>query len=43
MAWYLSEECIFFSTPGFDARFSLMLHMISLFAFSATIACILSS
>jgi hypothetical protein len=41
MAWYLSEECICFSIPGFDASFSLNVsHDKSVFVFTAKMACI---
>jgi hypothetical protein len=39
MAWYLSEEYIFFSTPGFDASFSPNAsHDKSMFVFTAKMA-----
>jgi hypothetical protein len=44
MAWYLSEECIFFSTPGFDGSFSLNAsHDKSVLVFTAKMACIMSA
>jgi hypothetical protein len=44
MAWYLSEECVFFITPGFDASFSLHAsHDKPIFVFAAKMACIAST
>jgi hypothetical protein len=44
MAWYLSEECTFFGTPGFDASFSLNAsYDIFVFVFTAKTHCIASA
>jgi hypothetical protein len=44
MAWHLSEECNFFSIPGFEASFTLNdSHDESVFVFIAKMACILST
>lgn len=44
MVWNLSEECIFFSTPGFVASFSRNAsHEKSVFIFTARMTCIVST
>jgi hypothetical protein len=44
MVWYLSEEFIFFSTPGFNRKFLLnSSHDESVFVFTAKTACVMST